>query len=694
MRGATQSLCELYDRVSTILQRFRARGIVVHRGKCVYGLTEIEFLGHRVSALGLQLGDSKRAGLLALVPPSDKSSLKSFLGLANYFRDFVPNYSQRASVLFDLVSIRASFVWDVVHQAAFDDIKAAVASAPMLFHMDYSLPVVLRTDASTVGVGAVLLNVHRDVERPICFLSHRFSGPATRWSTIDQEAFAVFFAITRLSHYLRGHPFVVETDHANLVYLQHATSGRVGRWRLALQEFDFVVHHIPGTTNVVADALSRCCAVVPDVPITVEHSAILERFHNDVVGHNGIGTTIRMLFASENRWDTLRADVVKFIHACPLCQKQRQTVVDTSVVSRHVIECYEPFQEVSIDSIVDLPEDSAHHTAILVIIDNFTRFVELFAVSDLSAPTAAQCLLSVVGRYGMVEYVRSDRGGQFVAELFTQLIRLMGCRQVLTIGYRPSANGIVERANAEIIRHLSAIVHSRRVKSHWSFALPIVQRILNAHVHSSTGARPADLLFGIRLNLDRGILCPMSPSESTVMHSYVSRMYRYQLDAIQASQLHLASVMDTRVVDNPIVPKQFPIGSYVLTSAPVSAATVDKFSFRYRGPFLVQNVSGNTYSCLDLRTRLVHQFDVSTLHGYDVGPDVDPTEIAALDADEDVVDSIVDHRAPSRRKKDLSFLVRFKDGTEHWLPYLEVRRLAAFQVYLDTHADFAVMFKF
>jgi hypothetical protein len=105
---------------------------------------------------------------------------------------------------------------------------------------------------------------------------------------------------------------------------------------------------------------------------------------------------------------------------------------------------------------------------------NMYKFVELFAVADVSALTAAQCLLSVVGRYGCVETIRSDRGGQFVSEVFQHLVKLMGSKQLLTIGYRPQGNGIVERVNAEVIRHLSAIVHARRIKNMWSIGLPMV----------------------------------------------------------------------------------------------------------------------------------------------------------------------------------------------------------------------------
>lgn len=677
---------QLFENLSIILTRFREYNLVLHPDKCVLGVEEIEFLGHLISRNGIKLSESKKQGLLSLVCPIDITTLKSFIGLANYFRDFIPNFSSRCSRLHVLASPRVPFVWTEAHTAEFEDIRQAIQSAPMLHHIDYSLPIVLRTDASNTGIGATLLNIDDGVDKPICFLSKKLSGPASRWSTIDQEAFAIFHGITSLSHYLRGHPFMVETDHNNLVYIQKSQDGRVGRWRLALQEYTFIVRHIPGVTNVVADALSRCCAVIAD-----DKLELLNAFHNDVAGHRGIAATIKSLTTAGHKWSTLRQDVVSFIHDCPLCQKLRITAVDNSVAENHVIESYEPFQEISLDSIVALPEDSESNSCILVVIDNFTKFIELFPMPDLSAVSAAKALLSIIGRYGMVQFIRSDRGGQFVSEIFQALVKFVGSSQILTIGYRPQANGIVERSNAEIMRHLTAIVQNRRLKSMWSFALPIVQRIINATIHSSTGCAPATLLFGERIHLDRAILTPFNPSESVSIPAYVQAMYRFQLEAIKASQLHMATIMDSRVrPTSDMDPKAFQLSDYVLVS-PVSKPA--KFSFKWLGPYSVVARDGNTYDCMDLRTRQVHQFDVSRLRIFNCPADVDPLSIATLDVDEDVVESVLSYQAGRKGRRSHKFLVKFMDSSEFWLPYEEVKNLEALDVYLEAHPDVRTILK-
>ena len=165
---------ELFDNLSVILSRFREFGLVVHPTKCVLGVKEVEFLGHKLSSLGLQLSENKKQGLLALQPPVDTVTLKSFLGLANYFRDFISNFASRCANLHHLASPKVSFSWSEIHAKEFEDIRRAVIDAPMLFHIDYSLPLILRTDASKSGVGAQLLNINDGIEQPICFVSQKF----------------------------------------------------------------------------------------------------------------------------------------------------------------------------------------------------------------------------------------------------------------------------------------------------------------------------------------------------------------------------------------------------------------------------------------------------------------------------------------------------------------------------------------
>ena len=161
-----------------------------------------------------------------------------------------------------------------------------------------------------------------------------------------------------------------------------------------------------------------------------------------------------------------------------------------------------------------LPTDERGNKYIVVAIDSFSRFVEMKAAPDATAKSAAAFLLELFGRYGAPKTLRSDRGTQFTAHLVQQLLALCGAASRLTLSYRPQANGIVERVNAEVMRHLRAIVFDGRVESNWSLYLPIVQRILNSTVSSATGTTPCRVMFGGAVDLDRPIL--IDPPQSSI----------------------------------------------------------------------------------------------------------------------------------------------------------------------------------
>jgi hypothetical protein len=169
-------------------------------------------------------------------------------------------------------------------------------------------------------------------------------------------------------------------------------------------------------------------------------------------------------------------------------------------------------QRLSIDTInIDTPDEYGN-SSIIVIIDCFSRWVELYPAQDYSAKSAAMALLQFVGRFGVPEVIHSDKGTQYINELIQQFTRLIGGIQSFNISsYSHEENGLVERANKEVLRHLRALIVDKKTLSDWSIDLPIVQRILNASINESIGTSAASILFGTTLNLDRGLFLP--PSE-------------------------------------------------------------------------------------------------------------------------------------------------------------------------------------
>lgn len=135
--------------------------------------------------------------------------------------------------------------------------KEGVRNCTQLYHLTYDCPIVLEVDASQVGVGAYLAQIKDNRKTPVVFLSHVFSDQAQRWQIAEQEAYAIFWAITKLESYLLGTHFCLSTDHKNLVFMDKSDLPKIIRWRLRLQEYDFSVIHIPGKQIVIADCLSH-----------------------------------------------------------------------------------------------------------------------------------------------------------------------------------------------------------------------------------------------------------------------------------------------------------------------------------------------------------------------------------------------------------------------------------------------------
>ncbi|KAF4649069.1 hypothetical protein FOL47_002444, partial [Perkinsus chesapeaki] len=193
--------------------------------------------------------------------PTSPTELRSLLGLANYYRGFLPHYSARTRPLYDLLTVSGKSkkpdldVWSSVHEAAFMDVKEGLAALPLLSYPDFVRPFQLITDASDIAIGSVL----EQDGRPVSFFSQSLTETQKRWPVYEREAFAIFRSLEKFRNVLLGYPleFIVFTDHKPLTFMQKFTTPKVQRWILSLCQYSFTVQYRPGKENVVADALSR-----------------------------------------------------------------------------------------------------------------------------------------------------------------------------------------------------------------------------------------------------------------------------------------------------------------------------------------------------------------------------------------------------------------------------------------------------
>ena len=250
--------------LNTVLKLLGKHGLKVSPAKCHLAKAELKFLGHQVSGKGIEVDTDKVKAIREMPPPTDKRGIRGFIGMASYYRKFIPEFSEVAAPLTALTKKDARFKWLDEHQKAFDTLKIQLSSAPVLAYPQYDRIYKLQTDASHTALGAVLTQEENGIDRPISYYSRKLNDAETRYTVTEKEALAIVAAVKHFAAYLYGKKFIILTDHAPLRYIfqYKATVPRITRWAVVLAQFDYEIIYKPGKAHLVPDALSRNVAAV------------------------------------------------------------------------------------------------------------------------------------------------------------------------------------------------------------------------------------------------------------------------------------------------------------------------------------------------------------------------------------------------------------------------------------------------
>ena len=245
-----------------VFNRLRSAGLRLKPKKCLILRDEVPYLGHVISARGVRPDPSKTEKVRYFPVPHDVTSVRQFIGLASYYRRFVPDFARIAAPLHALTRKNVEFKWSEACAIAFQRLKEALITAPILAYSKFGPGVefVLETDASGVGLGAVLSQLQDDGQlHPVAYASRSLDTSEKNYGISELETLGLVWAARHFRPYILGHHTTVYTDHsACLSLLQRARpSGKLARWALAIQELDLATRHRSGRQNLNADALSR-----------------------------------------------------------------------------------------------------------------------------------------------------------------------------------------------------------------------------------------------------------------------------------------------------------------------------------------------------------------------------------------------------------------------------------------------------
>ncbi len=249
-------------RLHTVLRKLQEAGVTLNMEKCELSRAEVKFLGHILSADGVQPDPDKVKAVMSMKEPSNTGEVRSFLEMLNQLGKYIPGLAEKDKPLRDLLSTKYQWVWGCAQQKAFEQLKNDLTSPPVLTLYDPNKELKMSADASSYGLGAVLLQKEGDEWKPVAYASRSMTDTEQRYAQVEKEALGLTWGCERFRDFLIGRHFAIETDHKPLVSLlghQALTElpPRIQRFQLRLMRYSYTISHTPGKALFTADTLSR-----------------------------------------------------------------------------------------------------------------------------------------------------------------------------------------------------------------------------------------------------------------------------------------------------------------------------------------------------------------------------------------------------------------------------------------------------
>uniref|UniRef100_A0A2N9GUZ1 Reverse transcriptase n=1 Tax=Fagus sylvatica TaxID=28930 RepID=A0A2N9GUZ1_FAGSY len=454
----SKSLDEHIDHLHCVLTVLRKEKLYANLKKCSFCLDKVVFLGFVVGAKGIAVDEEKVKAIKEWPTPKSITEVRSFHGLASFYRRFVKDFSTLAAPLTEIVKKSVGFKWGSEQDRAFIEIKERLCGAPLLALPDFSKTFEIECDASGIGIGAVLMQE----KRPIAYFSEKLNGAALNYPTYDKELYALVRALETWQHYLWPKEFVIHTDHESLKHLkgQGKLNRRHAQWMEFIETFPYVIKYKQGKENIVADALSRRYALISTlnakllgfeyvkelyvndddfasvfaacekaafgkfyrldgylfrenrlcVPNSSMRELLVREAHGGgLMGHFGVRKTLDVLH-EHFFWPKMKRDVERVCSRCVTCRQAKSRVLPHGLYTPLPVPSA-PWVDISMDFVLGLPRSRKGRDSIFVVVDRFSKMAHFISChkTDDATHIADLFFREIVRLHGVPRSIVSDR---------------------------------------------------------------------------------------------------------------------------------------------------------------------------------------------------------------------------------------------------------------------------------------------
>ena len=688
----TETIQEHLELLKEVFITLSDNHVQLQMQKCCFVKTTVEYLGYKLSQDQIMPSEKHIDAVKQYPVPMNQKSLQRFLGFISYFRKFIIGFNKQASCLYDLMKRVEDYKFTRVHLAAFNSLKEALISKPILGIYSPTAETQLHTDASARGYGAILMQKQENEKlfKPIMYFSRKSTEAEAKMHSFELETLAVVYAVQRFRIYLFGIHFTVITDCSALKQTMEKKDvhARIARWALILNEFDFDMIHRKGDQMQHVDALSRMnvymveedeydafhndiyvnqlrdeniqktvssvrngrnkdyqmrdtilykkdknklLLVVPENMIV----SVIYKFH-DEFGHFGVDK-VEELIKRSFYFSEMRKRLIVHIKNCVVCirytPKQKKYDGMLNLYEKGKI----PFYTIHIDHLVALVKTKAKNENILAVVDGFTKFIRLFPTRTTNTAEVLKSLEVYFRDYSIPTRIVSDRGTAFTSKAFKEFVDSKNIKHVLNATASPKSNGQVERYNRTLVPVLSKLVDVR--KKDWDVLLPEVEHLLNNSWNRSVKEIPSKLLFGVvqKREIDENVLAFVDEVNAETEERNLINIREKAYKNIMNAQEYNKRIHDQHCKSNTVYNENDLVMIRNVPTAGMSAKLEPKF----KGPYRIKRVlNNNRYVIEDVpgfqvsSVRFEGVFDPLNMRKYKaemIGKDVNESEEEYLD---------------------------------------------------------------